>query len=82
MRLWFHMQRLFLHYLFLIFHSSFGDSRGLCFMIVDFFGIFHYSFGYSQTCVKQAPFGKPNWLLKTGACLIQVDFHLFAFNGI
>ena len=22
-----------------------------------------------------------NWLLKTGACLIQVDFHLFAFNG-
>ena len=23
-----------------------------------------------------------NWLLKKGPCLIQVDFHFFAFNGI
>ena len=33
---------------------------------------------YSQTCVKQAPMGKP----KLVACLIRVDFLFFVFNGI
>ena len=36
----------------------------------------HSSYFYSQTCVKQAPMGKPK------GALIQVDFQFFAFNGI
>ena len=37
---------------------------------------------YSKIC-EASIYGKAkNWLLKTGACLIQVDFHFFAFNEI
>ena len=36
---------------------------------------------YSQTCVKQTPKDK-KWLLKTGACLLQVNLCLFDFLGL
>ena len=39
--LWFHMWRVFCHYLFLI-SPSFGASGGLCFVIVAFLGISTY----------------------------------------
>ena len=38
---------------------------------------------YSQTCVKQAPKEKAKkWLIKTSACLIQVNLHKFSNNWL
>ena len=42
-----------------------------------------YIFANVLYTVKPVFYGKAkNWLLKTGACLIQVDFHFFVLNGI
>ena len=49
-RLWFHMWRLFCHYLFLI-SPSFGVSGGLCFVIVAFPGYLHLYFSSLLYCL-------------------------------
>ena len=42
-----------------------------------------YIFQLQSNLCYASTYGKAkNWLLKTGAWLIQVNFHFFAFNGI